>query len=295
LKTYDVYKWINEFLTTLIDSKKEQEMQKACLLSPSDVQLILNRYHKSSKRCILLDYDGTLAPYQKVPSLARPDADIINLLKDLAADEKNEIVIISGRDAATLEEWLGHLPLTLVAEHGAAIKKHGETWKDTVTINPEWKEQIRPLMQLFVDRCAGSFREEKKNTLAWHYRNTHPELGFNRSRELRNSLAQLLGNTMLQVIDGNKVLEVRMTGVDKGNSANNIVHQLEPDFIMCIGDDTTDEDMFRMLRDKGFTIKVCRGNTAAEFTILSQKDVYPFLNKLATPLLKQQENPALQA
>ena len=135
-------------------------------------------------------------------------------------------------------------------------------------------------MQLFVKRCAGSFIEEKKSTLAWHYRNTHSDLGFSRSRELRNSLLQLTANTPLQIIDGNKVLEVRMIGVDKGATALNLYRSLKPEFILCIGDDTTDEDMFRALAGKGYTIKVGRSNTAAEYTIVSQNDVFPFLRKL---------------
>src|SRR5207248_4507149 len=127
----------------------------------------------------------------------------------LTADPANEIIIISGRDAQTLDIWLGHLPINLVAEHGAMIRYRNGEWKELITTSTEWKDQIRPLMQLYVDRCAGSFIEEKKSTLAWHYRNTYPEFGFIRSRELKNGLMQLTANTSLQVIDGNKVLEVR--------------------------------------------------------------------------------------
>jgi trehalose 6-phosphate synthase/phosphatase len=248
------------------------------VLSKKAAQEIQQRYQKASKRCLLLDYDGTLAAIQKVPSMARPDHSTLQLLDTLSNSERNEVIIISGRDADTLQNWLGHLPLTLVAEHGAFVRMKGEDWKETTNHSPEWKDEIRPLMQMFVDRCAGSFIEEKRFTLAWHYRNTHPELGFNRSRELKNGLNQLIANTPLQVIDGKKVLEVRLTGVDKGVAAVNLLSERQPDFILCIGDDTTDEDMFRMLRERAVTIKVCRGNTAAEYTILSQKDVQPFLN-----------------
>jgi len=96
---------------------------------------------------------------------------------------------------------------------------------------------------------------------------------------LRNALLQLTANTPLQVIDGNKVLEVRMVGVDKGMAAVNMIAGFDPDFILCIGDDATDEDMFRAMRDKAYTIKIGRANTSAEYTILSQKDVFPFLRR----------------
>lgn len=279
LAEYNVFRWINDFLDCLSDVKKEQEALKVNVIKENTIQKILQDYHRSGRRCILLDYDGTLAPYQKLPSLASPSEELTSLLGELSAEEANHIIIISGRDADTLEKWLGHLPLHLVAEHGAMVRIKGDTWKETVPLNTEWKEQIRPLMQLFVDRCAGSFIEEKRSTIAWHYRNTHPDLGFNRSRELRNSLLQLTANTSLQVIDGNKVLEVRTVGIDKGVTANSILATVEPDFILCLGDDATDEDMFRALRDRAYTIKVGRGSTAAQYTIVSQKEVFPFLQR----------------
>jgi trehalose 6-phosphate synthase/phosphatase len=209
--------------------------------------------------------------------MAVPSAELIQLLTELTSNPDTEIVIISGRDATTLENWLGKLPLNMIAEHGACLKFKGSEWEENAHLNTEWKEQVRPMMHLFVDRCAGSFIEEKRTTLAWHYRNTNSELGFMRSRELRNSLLQLTTNTSLQVIDGNKVLEVRMIGVDKGSAAKKMLEGINPDFVLCIGDDATDEDMFRALREKAHTIKIGRANTAAEYTILSQKDVYPFL------------------
>ena len=107
-----------------------------------------------------------------------------------------------------------------------------------------------------------------------------------RSRELRNNLLQLTGNTPLQVIDGNKVLEVRLVGVDKGNTGLNLLRNFNPAFVLCIGDDTTDEDMFRSIHDEGYTIKVGRGNTAAQYTILSQKEVFPFLRRFLQPVMK---------
>jgi trehalose 6-phosphate synthase/phosphatase len=157
-----------------------------------------------------------------------------------------------------------------------------------VSIPDQWKNEIRPIMQMFVSRCVGSFIEEKTNTLAWHYRNTHPDLGFTRSRELINNLSQLLQNTMLQVVDGNKVVEVRMSGFDKGIMALKIVNDLQPDFVLCMGDDTTDEDMFKALNDRAYNIKVSNGPTAAQYTVFSQQKVLQLLKKLMLPVTEKE-------
>jgi trehalose 6-phosphate synthase/phosphatase len=283
---YHVGKWTTDFLNELQTSKSEQQKQKVNVLRQDELSSILENYRRSDTRCLLLDYDGTLAPFKNLPSLASPGNEMLDLLNNLSADERNQVVIISGRDGETLEKWLGHLPVTLVAEHGACIRYKNESWQEQVSVTPEWKDQVRPLLELFSSRCVGSFIEEKRNTLAWHYRNTHPDLGFTRSRELRNSLLQLTANTPLQVIDGNKVLEVRLVGIDKGATCQKLMSRFNPDFTICLGDDTTDEDMFRLLRDTAYTIKVGSGSTAAEYTILSQTEVLPLLRNFVS--VKQQ-------
>jgi trehalose 6-phosphate synthase/phosphatase len=288
LEEYDVHKWINEFIEQLKNSKLEQEKLRVRILDRQTINQMLDDFNGAQTRCILLDYDGTLAPFQKLPSMAVPGNELLTLLEDLSADEHNRITVISGRDAVTLDKWLGHLPMTLVAEHGAFVRYRDEPWQQQTTQNDGWKEEIRPILQSFVTRCAGSFTEEKTNTLAWHYRNTDPDLGFVRSRELRHSLLQLTTNTPLQVVDGNKVIEVRLMGVDKGATALTLVEHYNPQFTLCLGDDTTDEDMFRALKDKAYTIKIGSGNTAANYTLWSQTDVLPLLRKFLVPDRKKE-------
>ena len=290
ISDYDVMNWIDDFLGQLQNVKKDQSKQTVKILDNKVLGEVVHAFTNAQNRCILLDYDGTLSPFQKIPSMAVPSPELIQLLQELAVDEKNEIIVISGRDSDSLEKWLGKLNITLVAEHGACVRYKGEEWQLQTTQTSEWKEQIRPILQLFFTRCPGSFIEEKKNTLAWHYRNTDPDLGFTRSRDLRNNLLQLTANTSLQVIDGNKVIEVRLMGVDKGATALNLLSHFNPDFVLCLGDDTTDEDMFKVLKEKenAYTIKIGSGNTAAQYTLMSQKDVLPFLRKFFISVRKEE-------
>jgi trehalose 6-phosphate synthase/phosphatase len=284
LQEYDVFKWVNDFMDQLQQVKQEQNRQKVKVLDERTLTSIRRHYQRSSNRCLLLDYDGTLVPFSRIPSEAAPDNSVRDLLTRLSADPKNHVVIISGRDLSSLDRWLGSLPITLVAEHGASTRPRNGSWQQMVSVSDLWKDEIRRVMQAFVIRCAGSFIEEKTNTIAWHYRNTQTGLGFSRSRELLNTLSQLIQNTTLQVIDGNKVVEVRISGFDKGASALRIVGEMDPDFVLCLGDDTTDEDMFKALQGEGYTIKVNNGASAAQYTILSQQQVLPLLNSLLVPV-----------
>jgi len=286
LADYDVVKWVNDFLDQLMNIKREQQKQEVKLLDDKAIAQLNKHYQVAQSRCLLLDYDGTLAPFTRLPEEAVPGKELKDMLSLLATDKKNKVVIISGREAATLDKWFGNMPLTLVAEHGASIRMPDLQWQHLVSTSDQWKEEIRNILQVFVSRCVGSFIEEKSYSIAWHYRNTQPDLGLNRSRELINNLSHLLQNTMLQIIHGNKVVEVRMSGYDKGVIALKIVNESKPDFVLCIGDDTTDEDMFKALEGKAYTIKVSNAATAAKYTILSQQKVLPLLSQLVQPLTK---------
>jgi trehalose 6-phosphate synthase/phosphatase len=282
IRAYDVVKWVSDFIEQLKSIKAEQEKLSVRILNERSVMEIVSVFEKSSKRLFLLDYDGTLSPFAKLPAEAVPSDKLKRLITQLVADKRNECVIISGRDQYTLEKWFRHLPVTLVAEHGAAIRHKDGEWDLQTSAGDAWKEQIRTVMQLFVSRCSGSFVEEKNNTLVWHYRNTYADLGFTRSRELLNTLTQLTANAPLQVIDGNKVLEVRQMGVDKGVVTLKLIQHFQPDFTICMGDDTTDEDMFRALENKAFTIKIGGRVSAAQFNLLTQEEVVPFLQMFVT-------------
>lgn len=280
LAAYNVVQWVNDFLDQLSKIKKEQEKMQVKLLDVHTIKKIKEDYNNAGKRCFLLDYDGTLAQLTKIPSEAVPSAELLKLLQELSADEKNEVVIISGRDKDTLQKWLGHLKLTFVAEHGAFIRYKDGEWESQTDVPSTWKEEIRPMLEAYVFRCPGAHLEEKQNTISWHYRNALRDLGFLRSRELLSNLSQLIVNSPLQVIDGNKVLEVRQTGMDKGTTALKVFNKSAPDFCLCIGDDTTDEDMFSALGSKAYTVKIGTGTTAARFNIASQTEVLPFLQQI---------------
>jgi len=216
LRRYNVEKWTEEFIQELNKIKEvQQEFRTKYLMR--DVDRLLKDYRNSSKRLLLLDYDGTLVSHIDDPRKAKPDKEIIDILAKLSADQKNTVVIISGRDKKTLEEWFENLNVDLVAEHGVAVRKSGK-WKSIESFD-DWKESVRQVLELYVDRTPGSFIEEKEFSIVWHYRKANPELGQRRAAELENVLMSLIAGIDLNILRGNKVIEVRMAGVDKGRAA----------------------------------------------------------------------------
>ncbi|MEO6916632.1 MAG: bifunctional alpha,alpha-trehalose-phosphate synthase (UDP-forming)/trehalose-phosphatase, partial [Chitinophagaceae bacterium] len=149
LRDYDVVRWVTDFLEQLADIKQEQNKLSVKVLYPATISEIRKKYLNATKRTILLDYDGTLSPFTRNPAMARPTEELLRILTGLCSDGANEVCIISGRDSDTLDKWLGHLPIILVAEHGAFIKQKSGYWQQQSTVLPAWKEEIRPILQLF--------------------------------------------------------------------------------------------------------------------------------------------------
>lgn len=280
LKEYTVVHWVNDFIKQLDEVKKIQQLQLTKYVTVSITHEIVTKFKLAQVRHLFLDYDGTLVPFARHPREAVPSSDLLKLLQSLSTNQRNQITIISGRDSTVLDEWFKNMPVTLVAEHGASIRRVNQDWEHNSDIDQSWKVSVRPILDLFTQRSAGSFVEEKNHTLAWHYRNVDSELGFTRSRELLDNLYHLIHNANLQIIDGNKVIEVRVAGIDKGSASRKLYQQSNPDFSLAIGDDKTDEDMFRALQDLAVTIKVGNGNTHAQFYLSNQKDVIHFLTQL---------------
>jgi trehalose 6-phosphate synthase/phosphatase len=229
---------------------------------------------------LFIDYDGTLVPFAAQPNLAAPDGEIIDLLAGLSRDAKNRVFIISGRDKDTLGRWFGELEIGLLAEHGAWVHDPGQDWRLLKRLTSGWKDQISPILRMYVDRVAGSLFEEKEFSVAWHYRQCDPELGEQRAKELIDDITQFTANFDVQVLEGKKVVEVRNSGINKGSAATQLAHELQPDLIIALGDDQTDEDMFRALPSSAVTIRVGGPFSNARYSLKDHLEVRQFLHAL---------------
>ncbi|KAA2238579.1 bifunctional alpha,alpha-trehalose-phosphate synthase (UDP-forming)/trehalose-phosphatase [Chitinophaga agrisoli] len=277
---FNIAHWVKLFMDRLQEVKQIQQSMLARRLS-LDMQLQVQRQYKSAtKRAIFLDYDGTLVGFNVNIDLASPDQDLYQLLRELTADPANEVIMISGRKHETLSQWLGHLKLDLIAEHGAWNKKQGARWKKLPGLNDQWKQDIYPTLDTYTDRTPGSFIEEKSYSLVWHYRKVEQGLGELRANELMNNLRYYTNDKGLQVLPGDKVIEVKNVEINKGRAAINWLQDRPYDFVMAIGDDHTDEDIFKALPEETISIKVGSQVSAARYYLRNFQEVRQFLATL---------------
>lgn len=281
LKRYDVVRWAQDFLVSLDKVTHPDSTVPTIRVTPENVNAIAMRFAEASKRLLFLDYDGTLVGFSGDPNSTEPGPRVRNILKMLSCLPDTEVIVVSGRRHVTLDNWIGDCGTGIIAEHGAVIRRTGQVWHETQPPQHRWKEELRPILEAYVDRLPGSFVEEKQYCLVWHYRMADPELGPLRARELVDSLTAYTGNqTTVQVLPGNKVVELRDPAHNKGIIAAHIAAEVNADFMMAIGDDVTDEDMFRSLPAGALTIKVGRPPTAAEYRVNTTDEVLELLERL---------------
>lgn len=276
LQNHTVFRWSHDFLTAFTDVTRQQPELETDL----PVQTFVNAFEEASQRLLLLDFDGTLAPIVNNPADACPSASLSHTLAHLA--ESSDLVVISGRNRAFLEKTFAGIPVYLVAEHGAFLKKPDQPWESLDLSSDDWVSSVRAIMAPFVDRFAGSFIEEKETALAWHYRmveSTDKDIEA-QAIDLANQLRGASFSIPLSIIQGSKVVEVKAARYSKGTVALTIMDQKPYDFIVSIGDDTTDEDMFRQLPNWAYTIKVGAGQSFARYRLARQQDVETLLQRI---------------
>ena len=273
-------KWTNDFITELESIGGLRNEIGGRYVDSHNQHVISEYYRKADKRLFLLDYDGTLTGFTKDPLRAVPDERLNNLINRIVSIKKNKLVIISGRDRQFLERWFPQSELILIAEHGSFIRDHLKWTKKIPNQDNSWKEEIADLIQHITDRTPGSFIETKEASIVWHYRKTDLWLADLRITQLFDTLIYPCTRLNLQIMKGNKIVEVKYPGIDKGSAATGMVNSIEADFILAAGDDTTDEDMFRVLPKNAITIKVGSYSQNAKYYLHSHNELIAFLETL---------------
>lgn len=282
IQRYHVGFWASEFLNTL----NRFSLESAEIIYQRGIERdsyhIEYAYEKAAKRILFLDYDGTLVGFNSIPGQAKPDEELKSLLRELINDPRNTVVLISGRERYTLDEWFGDLDLNIIASHGLWLRYSGQQeWIMNLSLDDDWIESIRHTLELYTDRMPGSLLEEKDYSIALHYRQCDPDMAAVKLSEVREILLSMIQSTTLGLQEGNKVLEVKDSRVSKGYGSSSFVQNQDYDFIFAAGDDFTDEDLFSALPDDAFTVKIGLGNTSAKYRLKSWKSMRVILKKFA--------------
>jgi trehalose 6-phosphate synthase/phosphatase len=243
---------------------------------------IKEKFRNAKNRLVLLDYDGTLVKHTPLPETAILPEHMSDIIIKLVDNPQTKIFIITGRGRSDIDKFLDHIPINIIAEHGAMVKMEG-VWKNQIINNLSWKKAIMPVLNQITATCPESYIEEKNFSLTWHYRNADPDLGYSSSRELIRLLQERIHSYNLRILDGNKVVEILTNETGKGTAVKKLFEQNTYDFVLSIGDDATDEEMFEFFLNysNAITIKVGEGTTFAGYKLESIKEVASLLKKLS--------------
>jgi trehalose 6-phosphate synthase/phosphatase len=285
--TYDSAWWASSFIDALQEVKHSREAYPRAS-SLEELHRFASRARAGRGTVLIIDYDGTLVPLAPTPAEATPDEEVRELLRTLASRPRTSVHVVTGRSRRSIERWLGDLPLGLHAEHGLWSRLLGGEWKMAGNVPYEWNDRIRPLMEHFVATTHGTFIEEKTASIAWHFRlataghSNGASFGEFQARELRTLLGELLSNAPVEVLIGDKVVEVRPQGVNKGIIVPQVLATSNGhETVVAIGDDRTDEDLFAALPDGTITVHVGPGSSRALYRLNDPAEVLQFLRAIA--------------
>uniref|UniRef100_A0A803Q3K1 alpha,alpha-trehalose-phosphate synthase (UDP-forming) n=1 Tax=Cannabis sativa TaxID=3483 RepID=A0A803Q3K1_CANSA len=268
VSTHDVGYWARSFLMDLERTCRDHVRTRCwgigfglgfrvVALGPSFKKLlmenIVSAYRRTTRRAILLDYDGTLIPQCSMDK--SPSSKCISILTSLCRDKNNMVFIVSARSREKLAEWFSPCEkLGIGAEHGYFLRMERDIeWETCLPVaDCSWKQIAEPVMRLYTEATDGSTIEDKETTLLWCYEDADPDFGSCQAKELLDHLESVLANEPVTVKSGQNIVEVKPQGLSKGLVATRLLSTMQdkgvaPDFVLCIGDDRSDEDMFEVI------------------------------------------------
>ena len=204
---------------------------------------------------LLLDYDGCLVPFAPIPELARPDAELLALLRALAARPRTEVHIVSGRKRDDIRALVRRAAARGCTPSTASGRVSPMVRRRAATVDAGWKERVLPILLDYADRTPGRARrgEARRARLALSHGRSR-STGPRQANELRKHLTELLSNMPVEILPGHAGHRVatarRQQGAYRSPPSSSAVRAA---LIVAFGDDATDEDMFAALPPSGIS------------------------------------------
>lgn len=275
-----------------------------------NIKRVLQTYASSRRRLFFLDYGGTIIARENISMYVKrdftavtgraPSSRMLEALKRLTMDPRNTVFIISGVSQRNLMGALGQMDgLGLVAQNGLLMSwpvrdnVSSREWQhDNVLFDWETVREVAdPIFKVYSSRTNGSVLRYSDQSIAWNFRSTDPEWGLMQANSLHSDLEEVLRDLPVTIVRKKGFLEIVPEGFSKGVIVRKILEKDavlncgHPDFLFCIGDDTTDESMFRSiydyyaerseesLHDGNATLRAAGGRSASmEATMLMKDD-----------------------
>lgn len=246
----------------------------------NDVEAFFQQLTDAKRRVLLIDYDGTIAPFQVDRTKAVPYPTIPELLDSIMATCGTRVVLISGRNAREIPPLLG-------------IRPHPEIWGshgferlfcdgryEIGYLSERTLSALADAASRLEDAGLGALTELKVGSIAVHWRgmkNPHIEEARTTCYRTLSPIA-CAGNLLLTEFDGG--LELRARNCTKGDAVRAILSELSSDVpVAYLGDDQTDEDAFKALKGRGLTVLVRRNyrTTSARIWLKPPGELTQFL------------------
>ncbi len=273
--------WARRFIGALVKAADEPVRDAVKRLD----EATLKRFAPSpKKKALFIDYDGTLRDFTLDPAKATPQPNLLAILAQLDQRADLDVYIVSGRKGEFLNQHLGRFGFTLIGEHGYAFKRAGKDAFELLNADADlaWMPMVREVFDLFAASTPGTHVEQKRSALVWHYRAADPEFGQWKANELIGHLKETITNYPAAIAHGKKIVEVSSQQINKGMAVERFIHEHDYESVLCVGDDQTDETMFRHRNHGAVTIKVGPGTTDAEFRLASPEQVHQMLATIAS-------------
>lgn len=236
---------------------------------------------------LFLDYDGTLTPITRSPDKAVLFGKTRELLRHLAGRRKYKLAIISGRALKDIKKIIGLKNIIYAGNHGFEIE--GPKIKFSSPLSSDYKIRLRQIkkdLERKLSSVKGVLLEDKGFSLSLHYRLVKKELIPLVKTIFHEAVICLLVKNKIRIKPGKMVLEIRPPlNWDKGKvvlwllAREKFSRKNKKSLIpVYIGDDLTDEDAFKTLKDRGLTVVVGKTtDSSAQFFLKNTREVSKFL------------------
>ncbi|ORX50874.1 hypothetical protein DM01DRAFT_324296 [Hesseltinella vesiculosa] len=257
------------------------------------IRFLKQAFASSKNRVVFFDYGGTLVTHGQAASITELNR-VIPVLTKLTADPHNTVYVISGRTRFEVERDLGGVPNLGLRQNGFYIKSRGEEWQSLFhQIDLSWKPVVKEIFQYYTERTPGAYIESKESSIVWHYRTTTtpgPDAQYVawQAAECQNHIADSVNkNFAVHAVAGRTNIEVLPHDVNKSGIANRVLLDTQPDFVLAIGDDRSDEDMFAYLNKQNavknvITCTVGSRSTEAKYYISNVDYVLDLIDTLSS-------------